>query len=71
MAQQFNINRPNKVWTTDITYIRTYQGWLYLAIVMDLYSRQIVGWALAEHMKTELCVAALQMAYWHRKPDKG
>ncbi len=71
LDRQFTVNTPNKVWTTDITYIRTYQGWQYLAIVMDLYSRQIVGWTLAAHMRTELCLAALQMAYWRRKPNKG
>ena len=71
LARAFTVSAPDKVWTTDITYIRTYQGWHYLAIVMDLYSRRIVGWALAGHMKTALCVTALQMAYWRRKPDKG
>jgi transposase InsO family protein len=71
LARKFTVSAPDKVWTTDITYIRTHQGWYYLAIVMDLYSRRIVGWALAGDMKTELCVAALQMACWRRKPEKG
>ncbi|WDE08083.1 IS3 family transposase [Thalassomonas viridans] len=71
LARQFDVNQPNQVWTTDITYVWTLQGWMYLAAVMDLSNRQIVGWAIDEHMRTELCVKALQMAYWRRKPGKG
>lgn len=71
VAREFTVSAPDIVWTTDITYIRTHQGWQYLAVVMDLYSRQIVGWAMAEHMRTELCTEALAMAYWRRKPGKG
>ncbi|MBK4361403.1 DDE-type integrase/transposase/recombinase [Candidatus Hamiltonella defensa] len=63
------MNTPSKVWTTDITYIRTYQGWQYLAIVMDLYSRQIVGCALAGHICGLSSVS--EMAYCRRKPDRG
>jgi putative transposase len=62
---------PSQVWTTDITCIRTLEGWLYLAVVIDLYSRQVVGWAVADHMRTSLCVSALQMAFWRRKPKPG
>ncbi len=62
---------PNKVWTTDITYVWTLEGWLYVAIVIDLFSRQVVGWAMADHMRTSLCVSALQMAFWRRKPEPG
>lgn len=62
---------PNKVWVTDITYIRTYEGWLYLAAVMDLYSRQIVGWATRATMTSDLVLQALLAAVWKRKPDPG
>lgn len=55
----------------DITYIHTLEGWLYLAVVIDLFSRQVVGWSMAAHMKTQLVNDALQMAIWKRKPDKG
>ena len=54
---------PNQVCTTDIAYIWTLEGWLYLAVVVDLFSRQVVGWAVADHMRTALCASALQMAF--------
>ncbi|MCU9455410.1 IS3 family transposase, partial [Pseudomonas aeruginosa] len=62
---------PNKVWVTDITYIRTYEGWLFLAAVMDLYSRQVVGWATAPTMTSDLVLQALVAAAWRRKPGPG
>ena len=62
---------PNRVWVTDITYIATLQGWLYLAIVMDLYSRKIVGWATADHLKTSLVKEALSRALTSRRPAPG
>ena len=69
LNRDFEVTEPNKVWTTDITYVRTQDGnWLYVAIVMDLFSRQIVGWAIDDHMRTSLCMTALQMAFWRRKP---
>jgi putative transposase len=71
LNRQFDVQAPNTVWTTDISYVWTLEGWLYLAVVMDLYSRQIVGWAMDKHMKKELALNALAMAYWHRKPPKG
>lgn len=71
LGRQFNPSRPNQAWTSDITYIRTQTGWLYLAAVMDLYSRRIVGWAMAPHMRTELVAAALQMAIQQRQPGPG
>lgn len=71
LDQQFDVISPNQVWTTDITDVWTLQGWLYRAIVMDWFSRQIVGWAIADHMRTSLCVSALQMAFWRRKPRPG
>jgi putative transposase len=71
LGRQFEAKAPNQVWTTDITYIWTLEGWLYLAIVIDLFSRQVVGWAIADHMWASLCVSALPMAFWRRKPKPG
>jgi transposase InsO family protein len=71
LDRKFDAAAPNQVWTTDITYLWTLEGWLYLAVVIDLFSRQVVGWAIADHMRTELCVSALQMAFWRRKPKPG
>jgi transposase InsO family protein len=71
LNRQFNPTTPNEVWTTDISYVWTLEGWMYVAVVIDLYSRQVVGWAIDEHMKTSLCIKALQMAYWRKKPPKG
>ena len=61
---------PNKVWVTDITYIRTYEGWLFLAVVLDLFSRQIVGWSMKSQMTSDLAIDALLMAVWRRKPKQ-
>ena len=71
LARKFLVNKINTCWTTDITYIHTHHGFIYLAVVMDLYSRRIVGWSIADHMKTSLCNSALQMAFWQRKPPAG
>lgn len=71
LNRQFTVDEANRYWTTDITYIATHQGFIYLAIVMDLYSRRIVGWSIADNMRTELCSSALKMAYWQRKPASG
>lgn len=62
---------PNQVWVTDITYVETGEGWLYLAGVLDLYSRRLVGWAMASSLATALPLAALQMALAHRRPSAG
>ena len=62
---------PNQVWLQDITYVPTAEGWLYLALVMDLWSRRIVGWAMADHLRSELVVSALQMAQTQRQPGRG
>ena len=59
---------PNRVWVTDITYVRTHEGWLYLAVVLDLFSRQVVGWSMNSRIDTELAMNALLMAVWRRKP---
>jgi len=71
LNRQFDVQSRNTVWTADISYVWTLEGWLYLAVVMDLYSRQVVGWAMDEHMRTQLPLDALAMAYWHRKPAQG
>ena len=67
----FQTERTNMVWVSDITYIKTMEGWLYLAVVMDLYSRKIVGWALARNMTVEMVKSALMMAIGRRKPGNG
>ena len=69
--RNFNVTSINSVWVSDITYIRTVEGWLYLATIMDLCSRRIVGWAMADHMKESLVVEALNNALVSRKPSKG
>jgi putative transposase len=71
LDRKFDVDTPNKVWTADISYVWTFEGWLYLAVVMDLHSRQIVGWAMNERMKKQLVLDALAMGYWQRKPPKG
>jgi putative transposase len=71
LARQFNPDAANRAWATDITNIRTHEGWLYLAAVMDLYSRKIVGWAMGSTMHTDLVLQALMMAVWRRKPPAG
>jgi transposase InsO family protein len=71
LDRQFSVTEPNKVWTTDITYVWTLEGWLYVAVVIDLFSRQVIGWAIDDHMRTTLCIRALQMAFWRRKPEPG
>jgi putative transposase len=71
VERDFDPTTVNRLWSADITYIRTWQGWLYLASVMDLYSRRIVGWSLADHLRAELVVDALEMAVARRRPDAG
>jgi putative transposase len=71
VGRAFRPEAPNRVWCADIKQIRTGEGWLYLAAVQDLFSRRIVGWAMAAHMRQELVVAALQMAVGRRRPPKG
>ena len=69
LKRQFDVGQPNQSWVTDITYIRTYEGWLYLAVVLDLFSRQIFGWSMQSRMEVDLVMRALIMAMWKRKPD--
>ena len=71
LDRKFDVDKPNTVWTTDITYVWTLEGWLYLAVVFDLYSRQIVGWAMDKRIKKQLAINTLAMAYWRRKPPPG
>lgn len=71
LEQNFEANKPNEKFVSDITYIWTDEGWLYLAVVMDLYSRMVVGWALSERMTASLVCNALQMAIWRRKRPQG
>jgi putative transposase len=68
LQRQFTVTRPNKAWVTDITYIRTWQGWLYLAVVMDLFSRKVVGWAAGPSIARDLVLDALLMAVRRRRP---
>lgn len=71
VERQFKPVEPNVLWLADITYLRSWEGWLYLAAIQDAYSRRIVGWSMAEHMKTELVTDALNMAVHRRRPDPG
>lgn len=71
LNQEFQVEEPNKVWVTDITYVRTLEGWVYLASVIDLFSRKVVGWAQGTHMKMELPLRALRMAITTRQPGEG
>ena len=67
--RQFRADRPDRLWVADITYVPTWSGFLYLAIVLDVWSRRIVGWAMANHLKTELVLDALDMALAQRRPE--
>lgn len=70
LQQQFDVAEPNLAWVTDITYIRTHEGWLFLAVVIDLFSRQVVGWSMQPRMERELALNALLMAVWRRQPKQ-
>jgi len=69
LQREFSVDHPDRVWVTDITYIRTWQGWLYLAVVMDLYSRRIVGWSMGRWINRHLVIDALNMAIGQRCPE--
>jgi transposase InsO family protein len=71
LQRDFSADAPNRKWASDITYIATRQGWLYLATVLDLFSRRVVGWAMAQQMRDELVLNALQMAYTQRGAPTG
>jgi len=70
LDRQFDVAAPNIVWVTNITYIRTHEGWLYLAVVLDLFSRQVVGWSMSSRMSKDLAIQALLSAVWRRKPKQ-
>jgi putative transposase len=71
VQRDFNPTAPDELWVSDITYVRTWEGWLYLAVILDAFSRRVVGWALADHLRTELAIDALQMALNSRRPAPG
>jgi putative transposase len=71
LQRQFVAAAPNQRWTADITYVPTWAGFLYLAVVLDIFSRRIVGWAMADHLRSELVLGALEMARWNRRPAPG
>jgi len=71
LEQNFDVEAPNQVWVTDITYIPTWEGFLYLAVVMDLYSRMIVGWSMKPSLHRDIVLDAILMGVWRRRPPKG
>lgn len=68
LDRQFTVEQPDTVWVTDITYIRTWEGWLYLAVVLDLYSRAVIGWSMKATLSRDIVLDALLMAVWRRRP---
>ena len=70
LPRQFTVDAPNKAWVTDITYIRTHEGWLYLAVALDLFSRQVIGWSMQSRIDRERVLNALLMAVWRRQPKQ-
>jgi transposase InsO family protein len=71
LDQNFVADRPDQVWLADITYIPTGEGWLYLAVILDLFTRKVIGWAMRDHMRAELTIAALTMAIQRQRPGAG
>lgn len=71
LNREFNVKEPNRAWVGDVTFIATREGWLYLAVILDLYSRKVIGWSMSERNNVELVTNALQMAIDGRKPEKG
>lgn len=69
LDRQFEVDEPNRAWVTDFTFIRTHEGWLYLTVVLDLFSRQVVGWSMKNNPRADLVIDALLMAIWRRKPE--
>jgi transposase InsO family protein len=70
VRRQFTATAPNRLWVADISYLRTWEGFLYLAVVVDAYSRRVVGWAMADHLRTELILDAVGMAIQHQRPAR-
>jgi putative transposase len=71
LNRNFQPDAPNRVWASDITYIQTDAGWLYLAVILDLFSRQVVGWSMQPHKQSSLVTDALKMAWFRRRPEPG
>jgi putative transposase len=71
LARQFDVEQPDQAWVGDITYVWTAEGWLYVSVLLDLYSRKVVGWAMSAHIDADLVRAALQMAVGRRQPAPG
>jgi putative transposase len=71
VRRRFSAAEPDRLWLADITYVKTDEGFLYLAFILDAHSRRVVGWSMAEYLRTELVVDALEMAVWRRKPSAG
>jgi len=71
LERKFSVEAPDRVWTGDITYLWTHEGWLHLAVVIDLFSRQVVGFAMSERMTRKLVIDALRMAWFRRRPESG
>jgi putative transposase len=71
VQRRFVADAPDRLWVSDITQHRTGEGWVYAAVVLDVFSRRVVGWSIADHLRTELVVDALDMARWRRKPAAG
>jgi putative transposase len=71
VQRTFAVPAPDQLWIADLTYVPTQDGFLYLAVILDVFSRRVVGWSMAEHLRTELVVAALEMAVWNRHPRAG
>lgn len=71
LDRQFHVSEPDRVWVSDITYLWTREGWLYLAVILDLFQRQVVGWSMSHRINKKLVMDALRMAIWHRRPAPG
>jgi putative transposase len=71
LARAFTVSAPNRVWASDITYVRTWEGWLYVAVVLDLFSRRVVGWSMRPTLHTDIALSALTMAVGQRLPEPG
>jgi transposase InsO family protein len=68
VQQRFTVSEPNRLWVSDISYVQTWQGWLYIAVILDAFSRRVVGYAVDDHKRTELALQALQMAVRTQRP---
>src|SRR3954466_5951592 len=68
--RQFQADRPNQLWVSDFTYVSTWQGWLYVAFVIDVFARRIVGWRVSSSMRTDFVLDALEQALWARQPER-